>query len=357
MYFKVTHKEWKESRCSPLPLEVWECIIAQIDSNYHPRTWLNIRRVSHLLKAATEHVFAAEHLSQSWIEFRPLILREPFLARTPKAVEIQLSFEGLSGDGSRAMFASKKGFDNLKDMQMPSYAQGNTKTVYDTFMHRWHESARPYTQPCPTVEDVCFPNHCFVLHREVNDTELPGVKFDLERVTVSFLWKPMLSIFYGEIEYRKWASKVMYQHVAHTGEFLMRHAMFVGEVYGERNLRQLQKLETDTIDKIEDGKIEITSIIRTMRFKRMLGKIDYQEKGQAIPNDRFKEAGMATFVDSVKYALEWDRGDDEDTSDNIEERGRGCFYDGMGMKFDGRGELNEPSIASDHDEEWEDEDD
>lgn len=343
---QVKYEESRELRCPPLPLEVWECIIAQIDAKYHPRTWLNIRRVSHLLKAATEHIFATEHLPQSRIEFRPLVLREASLSRNPEVIQIQLSFEGLSDNGNRAIFTSKNGFHDLKSIGVSSHAHGANKTVYDAFLHRWNELGRPYTQTRPSIEDLCFPNHCFVLYRDVNDTELPGVQIDLKRVTVSFLWKQMLSIFYGEIEYGKWASKVMAQHAVHTKQGLRDHSMAVRREHAEGNDRQLQGRLSAVMDRAEQEESKRTSIIRTMRFKRMLERMEYQDKGQAIPDDLFARAGRATFVDSVKYALDWDRDDNEDTSNSDEERGRGCFYDGMGMKFDGKAELNEPSVAS-----------
>lgn len=352
---QVEHEECRESRCPSLPLEVWERIIAQINANYHPRTWLNIRRVSHLLKAATEHVFAAEHLPQSRIEFKPLVLREASLASNPEVIQIQLSYEGLSDDGDRAIFTSKESFHNLKDMRLSSHAHGANKTVYDALIHRWHQLSRPYTQTRPSIEDVCYPNHCFVLYRDINDTELPGVQIDLERVTVSFLWKPMLSLFYGEIEYEKWASKVMEQHAARMGQGLRYHFMAVRRAHTEGNCRQLQELLSTMMDRTEQEQSKRTSIIRTMRFKRMLEKKDYQEKAQDIPDDFFAMAGRAAFVNSVKYALDWDREDDDDsTSNGDEERGRGCFYDGMGMKFDGQADLIEPNVASDDLEEWED---
>lgn len=41
----------------------------------------------------------------------------------------------------------------------------------------------------------------------------------------------------------------------------MRYVMFVGEAYGERILRQLQRLVIDAIDKLENAKIKITSSI------------------------------------------------------------------------------------------------
>lgn len=225
--------------------------------------------------------------------------------------------------------------------------------------HKWHEIARSYTQPCSTFADMCFPKRCFVFHRDVNDTELPGVESDLKRVTLSVLWKPMLSNFYREIEYGKWASKVMHQHAAHTRQDLIQHALSVRDASDEGNRRWLEQQLRATMNKADDKDGGKTEIIRIMRFKRMLERTECREKGipGAIDDSHFAVAGMAKFVDSVKYALERDRSDDEDSINDIEERGRECFYDGMRMEFDGRGELNEPGIASDNDEEWEDEDD
>lgn len=340
---QVIHEERRDSQCPPLPLEVWGGIIAQIDSVYHPRTWLNLRRVSHLLKAATEHVFATKYLPQSWIEFKPFTQNILITLLNPSSpdlsnIRIQLSFEGLSGDGDRATFASKQGFDSLKDMQMPSSGRRDRTAAYDIFMRKWHELARSYTQPS-TFADVCYLKHCIVFHRDANDTELPGVEFDLERVTVSVLWKPMLSIFYGEIEYGKWASKVIQQHAARIREDLTQHAMSVRDASDEDNRKWLQQQLCDTWWKEKGEEGHKTSVIREMRFKRILERTEHREiELPNVPDDsQFATACLTKFVDKVKYALERDRGVDEDTSNDIEEEGRGCFYDGMDMKYDGIG--------------------
>ncbi|KAJ4422893.1 hypothetical protein N0V82_002419 [Gnomoniopsis sp. IMI 355080] len=350
---EVLYEECRESQCPALPLELWERIIAKIDPQYHPRTWLNIRRVSHKLKAATEHVFATEHLPLSRIEFKPLVLRDE--TYHGDVYQANLSFERLSDDGTRAIFASKEGFDNLKAIQaLGSYqVPGANETVYDLFMRNWRQLACCYTEPYPSVEDVCFPSHCFVMHQDVNDTELPGVEFDIEGVTVSIQWKPMLSIFYGEAEYQKWAYKVTKQHTPDIHHGMMDMALVLREAFANGSYMQVREQLSTVMDKAEKQEDEITSKIRVMRFKRILGKMEYRERGQHIPEEVFKAAGRALFVKSVRFAADWDPVDAEETHIG-KEIGRGCFYDGTGLKFEGKGELNEPGVTSDDEDEWED---
>lgn len=81
-----------------------------------------------------------------------------------------------------------------------------------------------------------------------------------------------------------------------------------------------------------------------MRFKRVLEKTKYREEGQDICERGFKSSSREYSVASVKSRLIWDRDEDEEKHDK-HERGYGCFYDGMGMMFDGKHELNEPGVT------------
>lgn len=217
-------------------------------------------------------------------------------------------------------------------------------------------ATRRYAQPTPSVEDVCFPAHYFSLYGDINDTDLPGVKFDVERVTISVQWKQMLSIFYGEAEYQKWASKVMRQHATGSEERMMKKAISAREACGRSNYRQLRRLSSVVLDRAKKEEDERTCKIRIMRFKRILHRMENRDQIKDVPEDVFRMAGRASFVNSVRYAWDWGREDDEE-GHMSNERGCGYFYDGMGMKFDGKGELNELGVISDNEDEWEDESD
>lgn len=348
---EVISQEWRQSHCAYLPLELWERIIAAItDSRYHARAWLYLRLVSRTFKAATEHVWATRHLPATRIEFRPLALQAASRFSKAEVVELSLDFESLSEDGERAVFASKRRFEDLKDSEV-TYRSGVTETIYDVLARQFDIYSRA-SLPCPSVEDLVPPNYAIIMaNRDVNDTELPGLEFDLEGFKVSFLWKPMLSMFYGESEYEKWADKVSSQH--HAQREFMPEALQLGKAVQAKQHSRVRELLAFVSDKMQKDEEQQTRLVRTKRFKRMLEKMDYQEKGEDL-DDYFSTFGKARFVESIKQSLFWDADDDGDEDEDGPERFEGCFYDGMGLEFDGMRELNKPGECSDNGDEWED---
>lgn len=189
--------------------------------------------------------------------------------------------------------------------------------------------------------------HCIVMYGEAaSDTELPGVEFDLEHFSFSVLWKPMLSMFYGEAEYQKWTAKVIQQHHKRNNTGWMS---MMSEAFRQGDQDRFQELFRVAWDSKHEEEDRRKKVIRTTRFTRLLERVDYQEKGEDL-TELIEMAGRARFVQSIRRSLAWARDKKEKSGMGVEqraERGFGCFYDSMGMKFDGKGELNNPGEMAD----------
>lgn len=330
------------------PLEVWERIIGLIsDDRYLPRVWLNFRRVSRTVKAATERVFVTMHLRRTHIGFDPFpSIRDR--NENKYKLDVLLDFNRLSDDGSRAIYAPKdpRDWEWMKEIHM---SETNTFSLYDHFIQEWRSLLEPYLAENPNENDFSRPSHVLTFRREANDTELPGLMVNFERSEALVLWEPMLSMFFGELEYKKWADKVNFQHS--EGDELMDEV--AEEVMsGRANMEDffggdLFKRIANKCQNIEQG---VTTSIRRMRFQRIARKIGRAELDSYDLNE---DPRHTEFLKDTKRALGLAT---FDTDDEESERNQGDFYDGMGMKFEGKGETNEPGEDSDYDFDWETED-
>lgn len=71
---------------------------------------------------------------------------------------------------------------------------GNKKAQagYDRVIRRWEENVTGWRPE--------MPNYTISVGAMVNDTELPGLKIDVEKREVRFMWKEMLQLFFREVE-------------------------------------------------------------------------------------------------------------------------------------------------------------
>ncbi|RYP22003.1 hypothetical protein DL765_001909 [Monosporascus sp. GIB2] len=325
------------SRPVELPVEVWAQIISFItDSRYLPRTWLHFRRVSRAFKLATEMAFVSSHLPHADLIFREH--RSSFHADLifPKVV---FKFDRLAdGDRSRAVFVRKHPAESLREISVVADCGGggggggarDDNNLFDLTMRRWRETLEPYAahaarQQTSKSAPYAWRPHVLAVRRVVNDTALPGLEVDYEKQEISVLWAPMLSLLFGEEEYIKWAKKVDYQHSP------ARRGM-------ESMMRMVDSGETP-YDEVADLMWEFT----TKRNFRVLDLVRRERLARYEHNDRDlrDDALKRQVVVKAREDLEWADFADEFTYRGPEEC-KGNFYDGMGMKFQGKSEMNGP---------------
>ncbi|KAH7057252.1 hypothetical protein B0J12DRAFT_738049 [Macrophomina phaseolina] len=180
------------SNCPPLPFELWVRIVASItNSNLIPHVWLSCRRVSRLLRAATEEAFLIRHLKpRTRITFGDLgMVRD----RRGKKVYLKLvlAFDRLAeGDRGRAVF---------RDAKVDAKVRG--RGVEEALVERWKDAMRLYRGGGDGDGRIDLPPYTVAVRQVVNDSELPGLEVDYERREVSFDWRGMFDMLFGEEMY------------------------------------------------------------------------------------------------------------------------------------------------------------
>ncbi|RYP63839.1 hypothetical protein DL769_006851 [Monosporascus sp. CRB-8-3] len=319
-----------------LPVEVWAQIISFItDSRYLPRAWLHFRRVSRAFKHATEMAFVGSHLPHADLIFRQH--RSSFHADLifPKVV---FKFDRLAGgDRSRAVFVRKHPAESLREISVAADGDGggggarDDNNLFDLTMRRWREILEPYATHAARQQTPKSPSsyawrpHVLAVRRVANDTALPGLEVDYEKQEISVLWAPMLSLLFGEEEYIKWAKKVDYQHSsARRGMESMMRMVDSGEMPYDEVADLMWEFTTKRNFRVLD-------LVRRERLSRC------EHSDQDLRDDALKRQ----VVVKAREHLEWANFADEFIYRGPEEC-RGNFYDGMGMKFNGKSEMNCP---------------
>ncbi|RYP74424.1 hypothetical protein DL770_007606 [Monosporascus sp. CRB-9-2] len=325
--------ETSVARCPrvELPVEVWAQIISFItDSRYLPRTWLHFRRVSRVFKHATEMAFVSSHLPHADLIFREH--RSSFHADLifPKVV---FKFDRLAdGDRSRAVFVRKHPAESLREISVVADCGGaqDDNNLFDLTMRRWRETLEPYAthaarQQTNKKSSYAWRPHVLAVRRVVNDTALPGLEVDYEKQEISVLWAPVLSLLFGEEEYIKWAKKIDYQHSsARRGMESMMRMVDSGEMPYDEVADLMWEFTTKRNFRVLD-------LVRRERLAR------YEHNDQDLRDDALKRQ----VVVKAREHLEWANFADEFIYRGPEEC-KGNFYDGMGMKFQGKSEMNGP---------------
>ncbi|KAK8122892.1 hypothetical protein PG984_011562 [Apiospora sp. TS-2023a] len=332
-----------QHKCPYLPLEVWTRIIGFVtDCHYLPRVWLNCRRVSHAFKAATETAFISRHFPHTHIEFdvrRKEVLRDVD-GNKVGLDDIVVKFSHLSEDRERAVFVGERAYEEDKTRL------SSGRTMYDVLIGNWRRRLTKYMED-PTIP-INWPCHMLYVRREVNDTVLPGLQIDFDKVEVSVLWKPMLSMLYGETKYLKWAQKVESQSIAENELAKRFHA---GEISLDEFIRSAATASERT-DKVQHE-------VRRQRLLR------WHEKNGSLENS---DVAIILSNSLKRTYLEWaqdgvldDEFDDEHKYGRYE-KGQGNFYDGLGFKFLGNTETGpstdeKEEVREEVDEEEDGEDD
>ncbi|KAK7914183.1 hypothetical protein PG985_011886 [Apiospora marii] len=304
-----------QHKCPHLPLEIWTRIVGFItDCHYLPRVWLNCRRVSHALKVATETAFIARH------------------PPTPASSSIPGARSHLSEDGSRAVFVRENAadYEAYKSVRLSSGG-----TLYEKTIRDWRRICTGCMED-PTIH-INWPRHILYVRREVNDTVLPGLQVDFDAIEVSVLWRPMLSMLYGEAEYLKWAQKVERQHNVTEHEFARQLAARVHT--GEASVEEFVNFTVSTVSKNLDKANEEVRRQRLLRWHKKNGSLENSDVAVILANSLRRRP-----LEIAQDAVEDVEFEDEHKYGRYE-KGAGNFYDGLGYKLLGNTEKG-PDVDS-----------
>lgn len=338
----ITAENRHSPRCRTLPLEVWERILCSItDTRYLPRVWLNCRRVSTVLKAATEHAFARTHLRHTDISFMPSEMVHD-KDDNKYTLDVMLKFNRLSDDGTRAIYVPDHpgpDYDWMKGVEMDRGA--GEETLHAQFMALWRSIITPYISSSPEERARCHmePSHVLAVRNLANDTELVGIEADPARMELSVLWKPTLSLFFGEDEYQKWADKVRFQHKKQDDPVKASMAQMAEQVRsGQVDMMEYMRRAVEIVGKSHD---DLHAAVRRLRFRQTLRKL--RASGAITDHDEAYLPVRTAVPQAIKdthSAMNFAEFDDNYPYSGMETR-RGCFYDGMHMTFEGKAEKNE----------------
>jgi hypothetical protein len=117
------------------------------------------------------------------------------------------------------------------------------------------------------LDDINVPKHLVQVHRDLNDTPIPGLSIDYEKLELSCDWKGLFTRFYGEdllyYQYQAVWAKEKEEWVVDLGEKARR---------GELDMAQMiQKTMHAFADAVEDSRYKA----RTVRQRHQ-----YRERGE-----------------------------------------------------------------------------
>jgi hypothetical protein len=101
-------------------------------------------------------------------------------------IGITFEFKELSEDKQRAIFQ-----DDLHD------TEPGRKNV-DRIISRLKSATMKTEEGTLQMHNIVRPEHTVQVHRDINDTPIPGLEIDFEKLQLSFDWKAMYTRFYGE---------------------------------------------------------------------------------------------------------------------------------------------------------------
>jgi hypothetical protein len=203
-------------------LEIWINIIEYIPREDCGSAWLNCRPVSRVLKAATEAVFMQRHVPRLRVVYGRQLEDICNFARQ----WLSFKFERFTEDLERVIMVYRipprySDRENWQDYVKASFrhqmtAYSDAKNKRDRLMISTLKGAKINIDE--RLVPIIRPYHTMTLGKcYARDTELPGFQYDLDSFSVSFEWKPALSIFFGEEEYH---IRLLAKHPASDGLWL-----------------------------------------------------------------------------------------------------------------------------------------
>jgi hypothetical protein len=158
--------------------------------------WNVCRRVSSPLRACVEHTFGEHFLKDVHIDFQ---LEKYNLGGKSKRPEVFTTFAH-RGKGEEKEIAWYKDerleMSTAREISLQDKCRGRGADLqahqYRKVTRRWEENVNNYKAE--------MPNYVIRIGDLVNDTELPGLRFDSAEREIQFEWREMLQLFFREHE-------------------------------------------------------------------------------------------------------------------------------------------------------------
>jgi len=200
------------SRLPQLPLEIWTIILTHITDTPDDlcRTWLNLRRVSRVFNAAIETAVRNGVLRCADIAFPVHRTKVVFIGKKISRIKlgtIVARLDHLSEDGERVFFRDSDALERmggeLLNHTLKSWSHTIQVYVGDAdadYVDSEGLQLADYDADVSLNRDFNFsqPPHVITLGGMVNDSELPGLEVDFDRLEISFNWRRMLTMFLAE---------------------------------------------------------------------------------------------------------------------------------------------------------------
>ncbi|KAB5563009.1 hypothetical protein GE09DRAFT_767013 [Coniochaeta sp. 2T2.1] len=272
-----------------VPFEVLINIIASAPLIDCGSIWLNCRLVSRTWKTATEHAFR-NHLQND--------LGVVIDVSTPYEFwSLSFTADNFSDDGERVIMKAQD------IIPAPSWLDAPTETseCEIDILNMWREDAESECHRLPA--SLIMTRHMIFLRGAYgNDTELPGLESDFDNASISFRWKQMFSMFFGEKE--------------HIDSFIRVHPALSDTVPLERPMtsRMAGIWMHRRMDELAPAAEEISVKVRHMRVSKWLSR---------DANSRYRDHVMDDKLDAILNArhenvVSWSEG----TSRDVEHQGK-----------------------------------
>ncbi|KAF4627489.1 hypothetical protein G7Y89_g10664 [Cudoniella acicularis] len=170
-----------------LPPELWNRVISNFNKEQDlPALWTTLRHVNTTFRDIIESIFRTKHLRKTFINFH---LGEKWTDEIGRIVlNLEYNFSHLSNDQRIAIFETDVG-----DPEYTTEIRQRLKGIIADQERLLFIESPPFNVQ---------------IHRELNDTPIPGLSIDFENFNLSCDWRGLFTRFFGEEQiYHKYLTK------------------------------------------------------------------------------------------------------------------------------------------------------
>ena len=199
------------SQLPQLPNEIWTAIVCYLTATPEDLcwTWLNLRLVSRCFNSLIETAVLHSVLRSAEILFPVHQIKmvrslNPPMVTMVKLGTVRAQFDHISEDGDRIFFRARDAVETIGqdvfDLTVESWGQRNEAYLRDAGLDIVDVLCDYNTPRMLQRFQYNQPPHVVIMGGMVNDSELPGLEYETDRLEISFRWKPMLTLFLAEEE-------------------------------------------------------------------------------------------------------------------------------------------------------------
>jgi hypothetical protein len=266
-------------QCPTLPPELWIRILRNLKMEEDlPDLWMSFRHVCTAFKDAVESIFCNEHLPKTWIQFN---LGTHYTDDDDRIVlDSEFDFSHLSEDKVTAIFRIEE-------------FSGECKSVIRGYLRNYVEDM-----------DVEAPRHTVQIRRDVNDTPIPRLSIDYDKLELSCNWRELYTRFYGEEQ--------LYHKL--TGAWVKSKEEWAEDlkVKTDRGEVDMMVAMEEAIYAFTDGPQDSRKIARRARIRRQFRELDGREWDVKRDGDLVEETWiLSTLAQTQQLASMEEYSDDE----------------------------------------------